>query len=102
QFGAECFSQTDPEMLTANIDRLDETYTEYKPEELFAKIQCPVLLLQANPELGGLMRNEDVDRALSLLPVAHHVKIHNVGHLLHVQDREAVINAVVPFLRSLS
>ncbi len=101
RFGAECFSQTDPETLTANLDLFDETYAEYKTDKLFPKIQCPVLILQANPELGGLQRDEDVNKALGLLPKAQHVKIYHVGHWLHVQDKEAVLKAVVPFLESI-
>ncbi len=102
QHMAATFSQLDPEILTADIDHFDETYADYQTDRLFPKIQCPVLLLQANPELGGLMRDEDVKKALSLLPKTHHVKINNVGHYLHLQDKESVLNAVVPFIESLA
>lgn len=99
RFGAECFSRLDPETLTANIDHFDETYAEYRTERLFPKIQCPVLIIQANPELGGLERDEDVAKALSLLPKAQHVKINHVGHWLHLQDKEAVLKAIAQWYR---
>lgn len=102
RFGAECFSQTDPDVLTANLEGFDETYAEYKINTLLPSIKCPVLIIQANPQLGGLQRDEDVKMALTLLPNAQHKKIDNVGHWLHVQDKEAVLNIVIPFLKQLS
>lgn len=98
---AECFSQADPEILTANLEGFDQTYAEYKLDKLLPLIKCPVLILQANLELGGLERDEDVEKALRLLPNAQHVKINHVGHLLHLEDKEAVLKAVIPFLESL-
>jgi pimeloyl-ACP methyl ester carboxylesterase len=102
RFFAECLSQLDPRLLDANIEAWDETYAAYKPEELFPKTQCPVLLLQGNRHLGGLMRDQDVERALSLLPHGRLVKIERAGHLLHLQDKNAVLQAVAEFLGSLS
>lgn len=102
RIAAQCFSHTDPAVLTANLEGFDETYADYKLDKLLPLIKCPVLILQANPELGGLERDEDVDKALSLLPQAQHIKINHVGHFLHLQDKEAVLKAVIPFLDSLS
>jgi pimeloyl-ACP methyl ester carboxylesterase len=102
KFFAECLSQLDPELLTANIETWDETYAAYQPDELFPRIQCPVLLLQGRRELGGLMRDEDVERALSLLPRGRRVRIEKAGHLLHLQDREGMLAAAAEFLGSLA
>ncbi len=102
QFMADCLSRLDPEVLTADIDHFNETYAGYKIDRLFSEIQCPVLILQSNPELGGLMRDEDVKKALSLLPKVYHVKLNNAGHGLHLQDKESVIKAIIPFMVSLS
>ena len=101
RFFAECLSQLDPALLSANIDTWDESYAAYKPDELFPKIPCPVLLLQGRRELGAAMRDEDVRRALSLLPQGRHAKIEKAGHLLHLQDREGVLKAVAEFSGSL-
>lgn len=98
---AQCLSLVDPEVLTANLEGFDETFAEYKLQKLLPLIKCPVLIIQANPQLGGLERDEDVDMALRLLPKAQHIKINHIGHFLHLQDKEAVLNAVLPFLRSL-
>lgn len=100
-FRANTIIQIDPEALTADIDRFDETYAEYIPDQLFPEIQCPVLLLQANPNLGGLVRDCDVMKALSLLPNAFHVKINSVGHYLHMLDKDPVAKAVISFIKGL-
>jgi len=102
EFVAECLSQLDPGVLASDIEQHNEHYREYQTDILLPKVQCPVLLLQGNPDLGAVMRDEDVSKALSLLPKAQHVKIEHVGHWLHLQDKEAVLKAVIPFLESLS
>lgn len=102
KFFADCLSRLDPGVFAANIENWDESYAAYRPDELFPKIPCPVLLLQGRRELGGLMRDEDVDRALSLLPRGRRVRIEKAGHMLHLQDREGVLKAVTEFLGSLT
>jgi pimeloyl-ACP methyl ester carboxylesterase len=59
------------------------------------------LLLQANPELGGLMSDTDVERALELVPDASHVRFPTLGHALYIQQAEPVLRAVTDFLESL-
>ncbi len=70
----------------------------FDPEVVLPAVTCPVLLLQGNPERGALMRDSDVEGALRLLPDARHVKLGDLGHGLHVENAEQVIDAVVPFL----
>lgn len=101
RFFAECLSRDDPEMLTANIEGFAETYAAYRPEVFWPLVRCPVLLLQGNPKLGGLMRDGDIDVALRLLPDGRRVRIDTAGHALHLQDRAAVLSAAVSFLASI-
>lgn len=100
EFMAHTLKQLDPNVLTADIEYFEDTYSEYQTDILFPKIQCPVLLLQANSMLGGLMKDEDVQMALDFLSNAHHVKVKNAGHFLIAQDTESVIKAVIPFIES--
>lgn len=99
-FIAEGINQCDSETLSSAIERFDETYAEYKLDKLLPIIQCPVLLIQGNPELGGLVRDQDVNKALNLLPIAEHIKLLNVGHTI-MYDKEAVVSAIKPFMKSL-
>jgi len=102
EFAAKTLAQFDPETMTALIEYSDKSYQDYDTDELLPKIQCPALLLQANPELGGLLMDEDVSRTLRLMPKAQHVRINSVGHFLYMHDREAVMDAILPFLGALS
>lgn len=97
---AKAFGLLDPELLTAHIEGFEQSSIGYQPDKLFSFIKCPVLLLQANPKLGGLLNDRDLQAALQSLPKARHAKV-NTGHFLHIDDKEAVLEALVPFLQSL-
>ena len=89
----------DPDMLTAV---LDGTMTAgYEMEKVLPAIRCPVLLLQADPDAGGMMTDGEVERALPLLADPRHVRFEQIGHALLHPDKEPVLRAVVEFLNSL-
>lgn len=99
RFLAHTYLQLDPDVLQAI---LQGGATEgWDAEGMLAKIKCPVLLLQTNPTLGGGMSDADVRQALTILPRATHVRLHNFGHLLHMERAEPVLRAVTNFLESL-
>lgn len=99
RFLAQTYLQLDPDVLQAI---LQGGATEgWDAESMLQKIKCPVLLLQANPELGGGMSDADVRCALTLLPRATHVRLNDFGHLLHMERAEPVLRAVTNFLESL-
>ena len=74
----------------------------WNPEKILPRIRCPVLLLQANPELDGLLSDRDVVLAKHLLPRASHVKFPVLGHALFLQQAKPVLDAVIPFLTQVS
>ena len=61
---AENLYHQDPDILSAILDRFNDTVAGYEMELIFPKIKCPTLLLQADPTTGGLMTNEEVQQAL--------------------------------------
>jgi len=88
----------DPDMLTAVMDG---TFAEgYEMEEILPAIRCSVLLLQADPEVGGVMTDADVERALPLLAQVQHVRFEQRGHWFFSPDKEPVLRAIVQFLES--
>ncbi len=92
----------DPDMLSALIDNVEETAAEYDTEVLLPKIPCPVLLLQADVNAGGLMTDADIDHALKLLPKPTHIRLSDVSHaLLRNQYKEPVLAAINTFLASI-
>jgi len=101
---ARNYSMLDPGMPVSLADKLSdpddsESYVYgYKPDELMAEVRCPVLLLQAE---NGMMSDEDVEKALGILPEAYHVKLRGFMHFLHLQEAAPVIRAVNAFLEFL-
>lgn len=96
---ARCVMQADPDTYEMTLD--GSSISGWDGEAVLRSITCPTLLLQATPELGGLMSDADVTRATQLLPHHSHVKFRNLGHALFIQQPEPVLRAVTNFLESL-
>jgi pimeloyl-ACP methyl ester carboxylesterase len=92
--------QNDPDMLTALLDRFETTAAGYEMEIVLPAIQCPVLLLQADPTTGGLMTEAEIEEALSLLAQPHHVRLEGVSHVFHNERKEPVVAALKSFFQS--
>lgn len=96
---ARCVQRVDPETFAMAVDG---SWREgWDSEALLRRIQCPTLLLQANPDLGGLMSDADVKRARELLSRATHVRFPTLGHALYMQQAEPVLRAITNFLDGL-
>ena len=89
--------QNDPDMLTALFDRYEITVAGYEMTSVLPRIQCPVLLLQADPTTGGLMTDREVEQALPMLNQVRHVRLPGISHVLHNERKEPVIQALIDF-----
>jgi len=90
----------DPDMLTAVME--GATTAGYEMEGILPAIRCPVLLLQADPAAGGMMTDEEVERALPLLAKARHVRLEDTGHFIFGPEKEPALCAIiVEFLNSV-
>jgi len=101
---AKTLSQLDPGVLEFHAEgRIEEILQDAGLEPWLRQISCPVLLLQGNPALGGLMTDGDVERALSVLPEAYHVQIEGAGHDIGLSTWEVapLLRALTDFLESL-
>lgn len=87
---------TDPDVLTMAIE--GTTYARWSAQATLKQITCPLLLLQANPDLDGLLRDADVAFARKILPGVEHIKFPLLGHGLFMQRPEPVLNAISGFL----
>lgn len=97
---AEHLQHNDPDMLTAVIE-FDQMHEGYDYERLFPLIACPALIIQGSPAHGGMLTNEEIERALTLLPYATVARMETVGHPLHTQEKESVLLAMTAFLNTL-
>jgi pimeloyl-ACP methyl ester carboxylesterase len=96
---ARSVQQADPDTYEMTLD--GSSVEGWDGESVLRRIACPTLLLQGNPELGGLMSDADVTLAKRLLPHHTHVKFRNLGHALFIQQPEPVLRVVTNFLESL-
>jgi len=101
---AKSLTLLDPGVVDCHAEgRRHELLEAFDFEPLLRAVTCPVLLLQGDTELGGLLTDDDVHFAMSVLPEAYHVKIENVGHDLGLGSFQVapLLRAVVNFLESL-
>ena len=94
---AESIAQLDPK--TVEIFFTPLSTEEFDGDTWLREISCPILLLQAKPELGGIMPHRDVERVMSIRP---RTAVHrfNLGHMMHMEDAESIIPIVQGFLDS--
>jgi pimeloyl-ACP methyl ester carboxylesterase len=92
--------QSDPDLLTALLERFEDTAAGYEMDRVLPAIECPVLLLQADPAAGGLMTDAEVAQALPLLARPSHVRLEGVGHVLHNERKEPIVAALRAFFQS--
>jgi pimeloyl-ACP methyl ester carboxylesterase len=96
---AKCLHALDPTAIQSTIE--GRTLADFDSDRVLARIQCPVLLLQANPELGGLMSDTAVKTIKNHVRAVEVVRFRLLGHALHLQRAQPVIEAVQTFLNSL-
>jgi pimeloyl-ACP methyl ester carboxylesterase len=93
----------DPDVLGTVLEGPTAVRAGYDFDLLLPQITCPVLILQADPASGGLLRDEDVAHALALLPNATRTRLTGIGHELHGPPGQTprVHDAMTSFLDGL-
>lgn len=99
RFGARCLLDMDPEVLDPLI--AGRWLEGYDRDTILRKIECPALLLQADFAAGGMLPDAVAESAASLLRRGSHVKLPQVGHLIHWLAPDATLRLVSGFLESL-
>jgi pimeloyl-ACP methyl ester carboxylesterase len=101
RFTARHLRLVDPEILADMETGPAGVASQMDVLGMLPQVTCPTLFLQGNPELGGLLKEDDVLQALSVMPSAIRVRIDRAGHDIHLQDAEAACRAVMFFLESI-
>lgn len=95
---AKTISLVDPDVLKHLAEgRAAEFLRGIDLHAELAKVTCPVLLVQADPALGGALTDSDVNRAIALIPDGRFVKLTGIGHDLGLESWH-----VTPLVRSMS
>ena len=99
---AERLYSHDPDVLGMLMDDYEKVAAGYEMEKVLPAIQCPVLLLQADPSAGGVLTDEEVQRALPLLANPTHKRFSGMDHMLLNDPKGPPMQAVNTFLSRLS
>lgn len=91
---AEMIRTLDPSFLDALSDY--ERFSAGYGLHLLSDITCPVLILRAGDE--GALPIEEAQAALDVMPDARLVTLEGVGHGMHVEAPDMVLDAALPFL----
>ncbi len=99
RFMARCLMDLDPAVLQPLI--AGQWLDDFSWQAMAARVTCPVLLVQGNEALGGMLSDADAAAAVERLPRVTHVRVAEAGHLLHWQATEATLRITLAFLESL-
>jgi pimeloyl-ACP methyl ester carboxylesterase len=72
-----------------------------QPDEILARVRCPVHVLAADPLLGAAVTNEDLRRMVMQMPHASHATIEQAGHDIHLDQPQQFLMEVQQFLESV-
>ncbi|MBN1888768.1 MAG: alpha/beta hydrolase [Thermoflexales bacterium] len=96
----ESKKQLDPAIVDTLVDRMHSQEVDWLTT--IQNITHPVLLVTANPELGGIVTPEAVARVRELNPKVVVVNIPDVGHLIRFDRYTAFMDALWAFLKQVS
>lgn len=74
----------------------------FDPEQDLPEITCPAHLITGSFEHGGVMRRQDIERTISLIPNCSHVMWEKVGHNIHTVSPGEYSEEVLSFISSIA
>jgi len=101
---AATLSDLDPGVLEYHAEgRAKEFFEGFDLDMILEGIRCPVLVLQGNPSLGGMMTDEALEHLRSIVPNVQHDFFEDVGHDLGLESGETALlqDSINNFLESL-
>lgn len=88
--------QMDPAILEPIL--AGTLFGDEEVDNLLMQIRCPVHLIAAQPELGGALEPQDIERAVAHIPHSTHAIIKGAGHDIHLDQPQAFLREIRPFL----
>lgn len=72
----------------------------YSPDIVgtMGRVQCPALLMQSDPEAGGVLPDDLAGEIVAKLPNGEHQKFHGVGHNIHKDAPSEFARSAMEFL----
>ncbi len=102
-FFAGCLWQLDPTFFDTLLDDFDGFTKGYDYKQILARINCPVLFIRGETELGAVMTDEEISWLKQKFSNMNCAQINRVGHLLHLEDQgqTPVLTAMMTFLEHI-
>ena len=88
--------QVDPDVILISFN--NGLMNGFEIDESLRQIICPTLLLQANPQAGGALLDQDVAAVMALLSKGQHRFVESAGHAIHVDQPELFVQIVEAFV----
>ncbi len=98
RFMAGCLKRLDPAVLEPIVQ--GQWLEAFDVQSVFSRVQCPCLLIQADPAAGGMLMDNDADSLGTWLADPVRVKFHGSGHLVHWNKTTELLNCLHGFLES--
>jgi pimeloyl-ACP methyl ester carboxylesterase len=95
---AECLAFVDPAVFRPLIE--SRWLDGFDHLNYFSRVNCPALLLQADPQKGGAFQEADADATQARTKKCVREKL-SCGHLMHWDQTESVARTTNNFLRTL-
>lgn len=99
RFMAGCLKRLDPAVLEPIVQ--GQWLEGFAVQSVFSRVQCPCLLIQADPAAGGMLTDDDASSLESWLTDPVRVKFPGSGHLVHWNKTAELLNCVHGFLESV-
>lgn len=87
--------------LVARMLFCDDNVAEFDGETFLRRLQCPMLLLQADPEAGALLSDADVEVARQFVPHFPVLKFEGASHFMHLHKPLPTAEAISSFVRGM-
>jgi len=98
RFSASCLRGLDPAVLEPIA--AGRWLEGYEMDEVFRGLACPALVLQADPEMGGMLTDADAEALAKSAADATVVRMRGAGHALHWSATQATLGHMLAFLAS--
>lgn len=95
-WSAECLQQVDPEVFTPLV--AGRWLEGYRVADICGRIECPVLLMQADPSRGGALFDADALEVVRAVRVVTHERFPGAGHQLHRDEAVPFLERAAAFL----
>ncbi len=99
RFAASCLKRLDPAVFLPILQ--SQWLLGYNIDEVFSRLKCPSLLLQADCRAGGMLTEEDAQHVCDINADIARVRFPGVTHGIHWTASHQVLNTVLPFLESV-